>query len=190
MIESRAIFPTDLEIRRRGRVLSGSFAYGKLATISDRGRVRKEVFLSHAFSFSVEAAEREINLLAGHSFDSPLASKLNGSLRLKDGADALRFEATLPAAADRPSWVEDTVRAVRAGMVGGISPGFRIPPKSAVPNAQRLVPEPGNEGVMIREISEANLYELSLVTRPAYDGTEVDLRHGQHVDAPPLLFFF
>ena len=37
-------FDGELEIRRRGggSVLSGAFRYGRTATISDRGRVRKE----------------------------------------------------------------------------------------------------------------------------------------------------
>ena len=56
------------------------------------------------------------------------------------------------------------------------SPGFRVPPQSAVPNAEELIPEPGNPGVQIRVIRQAVLYELSLVTRPAYPETIVDLR--------------
>ena len=42
--ETRAIWPVELEVRQSGRVLSGIFRYGATATMSDRGRVRKEVF--------------------------------------------------------------------------------------------------------------------------------------------------
>ena len=65
---------------------------------------------------------------------------------------------------------------LQGGLVGGISPGFSVPPASAVPNAEELIPEPGNPGVQIRVIRQAVLFELSLVTRPAYPETDVDLR--------------
>ena len=44
---SAPFFDAELEIRARGgggRTLSGSFPYGKMATVKDRGRVRKERF--------------------------------------------------------------------------------------------------------------------------------------------------
>ena len=179
MLEIRTIFPLeDLELRQRGggRSLSGRFPYRSRATVRDRGRVRKEEFLQRAFAFAVEDEAREIHLLSGHSFDRPLASKRGGSLRLDDRDDGLRFEADLPIEAEQPSWMRDSVLAMEAGLVGGISPGFRVPPVSAVPNAEELIPEPGNPGVQIRVIRQAVLYELSLVTRPAYPETDVDLR--------------
>ena len=179
MFEIRTIFPLeDFELRQRGggRSLSGRFPYRSRATVRDRGRVRKEEFLERAFAFAVEDPEREIHLLSGHSFDKPLASKRRGTLRLDDADDGLRFEADLPEVTEQPSWMRDTVLSLEAGLVGGISPGFRVPPLSAVPNAQQLIPEPGNPGVQIRVIRQAVLYELSLVTRPAYPATDVDLR--------------
>ena len=179
MLETRTIFPLeDLELRQRGggRTLSGRFPYRSRATVRDRGRVRKEMFLQRAFAFAVEDETREIHLLSGHSFDRPLASKRRGSLRLEDRDDGLRFEADLPEEAEQPSWMRDTVLSLQGGLVGGISPGFSVPPAAAVPNAEELIPEPGNPGVQIRVIRQAVLYELSLVTRPAYEATEVDLR--------------
>ena len=134
------------------------------------------MFLQRAFAFAVEDEAREIHLLSGHSFDRPLASKRRGTLRLKDRDDGLRFEADLPEEAEQPSWMRDTVLALQGGLVGGINPGFSIPPVSAVPDAVELIAEPGNPGVQIRVIRQAVLYEMSLVTRPAYPATEVDLR--------------
>lgn len=167
----------DLEYRARGRRLSGSFRYGATAIISDRGRVRKERFAPRAFAYAVDDVTREISLLNGHDFSQPLASKLGGSLRLEDSAQALSFVATLPPESRQPSWVRDAVLSVRAGLVGGISPGFRVPPPAAVPDAETTIPEPGNPGVAIRVIRQAVLGELSLVTRPAYGETEIDLRN-------------
>lgn len=168
-----------VELRRRsGRrpQLRGSFPYGKLATISNRGRVRKERIASRAFGFAIDDAEREISLLYGHSYDTPLASRAAGSLVIADSAEAVSFRATLPREAEQPTWMRDTVLAVEAGLIGGLSPGFIVPPQDVVPGAQRFVPEPGNPSVSIREIAEAVLLEMSLVTRPAYGGTTVEAR--------------
>ncbi len=173
------ILDGSLEIRRRrgGRPkLRGSFPYGRTATIRNRGRQRKESFGARAFAFAIEDPEREINLLLGHSFDKPLASKRSGTLVLTDGDDALRFEATLPLPDDQPTHVADAVKMIEAGLVGGISPGFIVPPADAVPDAVAEVPEPGNPGVTIRVIRQAVLLELSAVTRPAYGETTVAVR--------------
>ncbi len=127
---------------------------------------------------------------AGMTSDlTPLASKQRGSLVLEDRDDALSFRATLPPEGERPSWMVDTVMAFRAGLIGGISPGFAVPPASAVPNAEELIPEDGNPGVAIRLIRAAVLFELSLVTRPAYGGTELALRDFAGVQrcTPPTL---
>lgn len=179
-LETRLAFPAELELRQEGGRprIRGRFPYGALATIADRGAVRKETFGEHAFTYSVEAAQAspdlDISLLSGHSFNRPLAGLRAGSLVLAARADALDFEAELPAEADQPSWVRDALLQLRAGLAGGISPGFRVPPAAAVPNAETLVPEPGNPGVQVRVIREATLFELSIVTRPAYKATSVE----------------
>ena len=176
-IETRAVYElTGLELRQDGRELVGSFPYNQQATIAATGRVRKETFRARAFRFAVEDINRNVHLLAGHNYGTPLASKQRGSLILEDTDDALSFRALLPPEGERPSWMVDTVLAYRAGLIGGISPGFSVPPATAVPDAEELIPEPGNPGVAIRSIRAAVLFELSLVTRPAYTGTEVALR--------------
>ena len=181
------IYPVEgLEIRQNGAggTLRGRFPYGSTATLRDRGRVRKERFDPEAFEFSIEDPEREIHLLRGHSFDQPLASKQAGTLRLNDTRAALEFEADVLPEASRPSWVQDTVLAVSAGLIRGVSPGFRVPPPDAVPDAERIEPEPGNPDVSIRVIRAAVLFELSLVSRPAYQDAEVQLRHRVEGETP------
>ena len=175
-LETRGFFEAGLELRQDGRQLVGSFPYGSLATINNVGRVRKERFMPGSFTYSIDREDFDVSLLWGHSFDRPLASKIKRSLTFSDSATALEFRAMLPPEGDQPSWVVDTVKAVRSGLAVGVSPGFRIPPASANPNAVRLVPEPGNEGVSIREIHDALVPELSIVTRAAYVESAVSLR--------------
>ena len=168
----------DLEVRQRGGApsIGGSFKYGSTATIRDRGRVRKERMSPRAFNFAVEDEESEVSALYGHDFNRPLGSKKAGTLKLRDSDDALNFVVQLPEPGDMTSWQVDALRAAEQGLIRGVSPGFRVPPSSAVRGAQELIPEPGNPGVSIRIIHEAILYELSLVSRPAYPDTVIDIR--------------
>ena len=165
-----------LEIRRSGgmRILTGRFNYGSVATIRDRGRVRKERFESRAFRYAIEDEQRQIDILVGHDFGKPIASRKAGTLEIADGDDGVTFEARLPD--DPPSWVVDAEKSIAAGLMVGLSPGFSVPPVSVVPDAERFEQEPGNSGVEIRVIREAVLRELSVVTAPAYADAAVDLR--------------
>ena len=119
----------------------------------------------------------------GHDFGKPVASRQSGTLTIKDSAEAGTFEARLPD--DPPSWVTDMEKAVGAGIMLGLSPGFTVPALSVVPDAEVLEPEPGNPSVQVRRINHAVLRELSVVTSPAYLDAAVDLRAEQFgVEAP------
>ena len=173
------LYPCEgLEIRQRGKrpTLSGRFPYGRLATKRDRGSTRKETIMPLAFDFAIKDQTREISLLYGHAFDKPLGSRLRGSLIVRNDKDGVEFEATLPDPAEQPSWVRDAMLAVQGGLVHGVSPGFRVPPLGVVDNAESLIEEVGNPGVFIRQINHAVLAELSLVSRPAYPDTGVEIR--------------
>ncbi|UWQ52744.1 HK97 family phage prohead protease [Leisingera caerulea] len=182
----RAIWAaSDLEVRQLGGrpVIAGRFPYNTLAVLADRGTVRKETILPGAFDFTLNDRDREVNLLMGHSFDKPLASRKAGSLELKDTEAFLEFVATIPEGAERATHVTDALAMLGAGLVKGVSPGFRVPPKDVVPGAESLKPEPGNPGVMIRRLSALVLYEISLVTRPAYEASEAELRAWDRANA-------
>lgn len=216
-LETRAVFPCELEIRQSGRRLFGTFPYSSgpgrgMGTVSDRGRVRKERVGPNAFSWQLERFEelqqelssvidatvdrarvellqqelerRNVHILTGHSFDNSLGDMLRGSARVRSTQSAVEFEVDLPVEAEQPSYMLDAVKKVRGKLYGGISPGFRVPPASVVPDAETFEPEPGNPGVQVRVIKQAVLYELSLVTRPVYSGTEVDVRAFEHEGMP------
>ena len=210
MTDPWPIFDASLEIRARGggRSLRGRFPYSSgpgrmMATVSDRGRVRKERIAGDAFGWQMrefakvqkalgEAIEdkidearievlrqeldrRNVHILAGHSFDRPLGNMKRGA-RVESSSEALEFEVDLPAEDEMPSYMRDTVAMIRAGLAGGVSPGFRVPPASKVKGAETFEAEPGNPGVQVRVINSAVLHELSIVTRPVYSETEIDAR--------------
>ena len=183
-LETRHEVDGSLEIRQDGRILTGRFPYDKLATINDRLTTRKETFSAGAFRFSIEEAKARrarIDVLQGHSFDKPIGNTLDGQVTFEEirnetgGLDAV-FHVELPREGDRPQYMQDMVMALRAGLMRGVSPGFRVAPKSIVRNAEILEPERGNPSVKIRRINQAILYEMSIVTRAAYPDTSVEQR--------------
>lgn len=180
---------SPLELRaspRGGRIIRGRFKYNSLATLSDGGRnggrPRKEQFKPGAFTYSLEAPEQDIALLHGHSFDKPLASKKTGTLTFNDTKEALQFDAEIVPAVAEISWVQDLFRLIEAGLSIGLSPGFRIPPPSAVKpeDAETIENEDPSLGrAIIRTIWQAILFELSIVSRPAYQDATVEMRNWQ-----------
>ncbi len=173
-----------LEVRAESdgtRVITGSFPYNSLATLSDGGRnggrPRKERFKSHAFRHSVQSEEQDVALLFGHDFDKILASQKSESLTLTDTPEALTFEARVSPEVADTSHGKDALALIGAGLAVGISPGFRIPPQRTVPDAVEMTEEDPSEGLaIIRNIHQAILYELSIVARPAYDDSQLEAR--------------
>jgi HK97 family phage prohead protease len=191
---SGPVFDAGLELRAAGdgtRRLTGRFPYGKRAVLDSGGkgrRPKKEQFAPRAFGFAVDDPEREVHLLIGHSFDRPLASRKAGTLTLADSDEALTFEAVLTPEIQRTSWAADFLAGFAAGLIIGISPGFRVAPPEAVEKPEEVTEEPPEEGnALIRTIFAAVLFELSMVTRPAYAETEADLRQFRLPPAPRLI---
>jgi HK97 family phage prohead protease len=187
-METRAIWPcAGLEVRAEGRspVIRGRFPYGELAVLADRGKVRKERIMPGAFDFTLDDPDLEVNLLFGHDFSRPLASRQAGSLVLKSDNTALSFVAMIAAELLDVSHVRDALALLGAGLVTGISPGFRVPPPDVV-KSEQLDPEEGNPGVFIRTLLALVLYELSLVTRPAYAASQAELRALQTSQLHPV----
>ena len=184
----------------RGRGLSGEFRYDRDRVTRDRGTRRKTRVSSGAFSWQLEefaklqeelqesiaeaiegaAADavrdraREVQLLAGRSYDAPLASLRTGTLKLTDTDDALKFEVdTLPAT----SYAAD----LRAGMDSGAADYgvdllYSIPPSDVVPDAVEIVTEPGT-GVEIEVVHRGILQAIAVVSRaPRGNGGRVEKR--------------
>ncbi len=183
----------QLELRRQddGSIrLRGRFPYGEPAVLSDGGRTgrpRKEVIAPRAFAYRVDDPAEDIHLLVGHSYDRPLASKGSGGMTLRDTDAALTFEATITREIAETSHGRDALAMIASGLAVGISPGFRIPPERAVPDAEEVTEEDPAEGMaLIRTVKAALLYELSIVTRPAYDKAQVEARAWQPANLPRI----
>jgi uncharacterized protein len=180
--------PGGLEVRGAGKpgegpTITGRFPYGRLAVLSDggrRGRPKKESFAKRAFSYRVNDPKADVHFLVGHDYNRPLASRLTGTLDLRDSDQALTFRARIAPEVAATTWCRDALALLAAGIAVGISPGFRLPPERQVPVAETITeeevaPEEDKYGALIRTIQEASLYELSLVTVAAYGDAEAEV---------------
>lgn len=189
IVDDPAYPASGVEVRARGRGLSGRFEYGKDRVTRDRGRRRKVRVNAGAFSWQMrkwaelqtelnqtiaEAIEeglddarairetREVNLLAGRSYDRPLASLHAGTLRLEDTDEALAFEVDqFP----DTSYAADLRAGMEAGAADyGVDALYSIPPADVVPDAVRIETEP-DTGVEIEVVHKAVLQALAVVSR-------------------------
>lgn len=159
-----------LEVRAEAGAtrLRAIFPYGAETTLAEG---RAEVFAPGAFRGRI--AEDAL-LLYGHDFDRPLASRRAGSLTLTENDTGLHLEARIEGAT---SWARDMLAAHAAGLIGGVSPGFRVPP-----GGDRV--ERRGAG-LLRTVNAAELQEISVVTRPAYPQAQIEARSWQTgQDAP------
>lgn len=145
--------------------LSGAFPYSRPTTL---GEGRREVFEARAFGASI-ADGSDVHLLVHHDMNKPLASRAAGSLSLEDTDEALTFEATIAPEMRSVGYVQDFLGTLAAGLVGGISPGFRVP------QGGDTVKRSG--GGIMRVVRSANLIEISGVTKPAYPAAQIEARN-------------
>ena len=175
----------SLQLRRQGDgsvKFHGTFPYNRPAVLSDGGRnggrPLKEVIRPRAFAYTIEDPDRDVLFLYGHDIGMPMASQSAGTLVFRDSEGALTFDAILTPEVQQTSWVRDFLASYAAGLVYGLSPGFRIPPQQTVPDAVEQEEEDPSEGrAVIRYINEAILLEMSVVTKGAYPDAQVEARN-------------
>lgn len=161
-----------LELRRTsagGVRIGGRFPYGVVTELSKRHR---EIIAPRAFASRIDAGE-DVHLLIHHDYDRPLASRAAGTLDLQDSETALTFEARIAPELARAPYVEDFLAGLEAGLVRGLSPGFRVPSEAGAEEVR-------SEGdTLVRTVRKAELFELSGVTRPAYSEAQIEARTWQ-----------
>ena len=113
-----------------------------------------EIVAPGAFSRSLKSRNRMM-LLWNHDTSEPLASTRNGSLRMVEDATGLKVTATLP----DTTRGRDVAELVRSGVIDSMSFGFSVKKDSWSTDGQT------------RTLQDVTLYEVSLVSQPAYEGT-------------------
>ena len=156
--EQRTATVDVADVHTEGRTLYGYAAlYG--VESRDLGGFRERIEPG-AFR-EVLAADPDTYLTLNHSQDKVLARTHSGTLRLRDEARGLAFEADL---GDGPT-AQDVRDQVRRGDVTGASFRFKV-----APNGERW------EGERRSLTRIGSLIDISLATVPAYDGPRVELR--------------
>jgi HK97 family phage prohead protease len=168
---------SSLELRTEGGEtrLRAIFPYGQETVLGERmgmGRERREVIAARAFAERLDSGE-DIHFLSGHDFNKPLASRSAGTLTLTETDEALTIDAAISADMAGVSYARDFLSAHAAGLVRGLSPGFRVRPGG------ETVEERGN--AILRTIRAADLIEISAVTKPAYPQAQIEARNWQPV---------
>ena len=154
----------EVEVRRDGRGLAGAFRYNTTRVTADRGRRRKQSVRPLAFQEALEDLDREIDLRLGDTADRIIASRRAGTLILTDTDSGLEFE--IPELPEGVTFLDDFLALLdQEAIAPGVMPLFRIPPADVIENATELVPEDGNEAVLIEVINHAILTSLAVHTR-------------------------
>lgn len=109
----------------------------------------------------------DIRALFNHNWDHVLGRTKNGTLRLEEDERGLKFEVELP----NTSVARDLTESMKRGDINQCSFGF-IP-----------VEETWNYDVEppLRTIQEVELFEISIVSIPAYDDTEASLMRSKEI---------
>ena len=120
-----------------------------------------EVIAPGAFADAI-ASNDDIRALFNHDWNNVLGRTKSGTLRLSEDARGLKFEVDLP----NTTLARDLSESLKRGDISQCSFGF-------VPTSETWDYEPE---MPVRTINSVELHEISVVSIPAYEDTEVSLR--------------
>ena len=176
MIEARKAMATAERITMTAEVRSvdtedGSLKIGGYAATFNSeatGLNFREVIAPGAFTRALASAD-PVFLLVNHDMEGiPLASTQSGTLNLRQDSTGLYMEATLDPANPK---AQELSSAVRRGDMDKMSFAFTVSPDGQTKDAG------------LRTLTDIErLYEVSVVTLPAYDSTSVGMRTAEETD--------
>ena len=176
MIEARKAMATAERITMMAEVRAvdtedGSLKIGGYAATFNSeasGLNFREVIAPGAFTRALASAD-PVFLLVNHDMEGiPLASTQSGTLQLRQDSTGLYMEATLDPANPK---AQELSSAVRRGDMDKMSFAFTVSPDGQTKDAG------------LRTLTDIErLYEVSVVTLPAYDSTSVGMRSVEEAD--------
>ena len=176
MIEARKAMATAERITMTAEVRAvdtndGSLKIGGYAATFNAeatGLNFREVIAPGAFTRAL-ASQDPVFLLVNHDMEGiPLASTQSGTLSLRQDSTGLYMEATLDPANPK---AQELSSAVRRGDMDKMSFAFTVSPDGQTKDAG------------LRTLTDIErLYEVSVVTLPAYDSTSVGMRTAEEAD--------
>ncbi|WP_413516022.1 HK97 family phage prohead protease [Carnobacterium maltaromaticum] len=125
-----------------------------------------EIILTGAFSKTL-SENGDVRCLFNHDWSKVLGRTKSGTLRLFEDDRGLKFEVDLP----NNSYANDLVESMERGDINQCSFGFII-------SREEL---DWDSDPILRTILEVELYEVSVVSIPAYDDTEASVMRGKQL---------
>jgi HK97 family phage prohead protease len=157
-MERRALAAApELRAGDKGKTIAGYAAVFNEET--DIGGAFREVIAPGAFKGTLD---RDIRALVDHDSGRVIGRSKAGTLRLSEDAHGLAVEVDLPDTSDG----RDLAVSLERGDISGMSFGFRVTHDEW--DETKEIPT--------RTIRAVELFEVSAVAFPAYDGTELALR--------------
>ena len=126
----------------------------------------QEQFRKGSFTGSLKDGDQRA--LWQHNISQPLGRRSNATLILEEDDKGLRYEIIPP----DTSWGRDAMESIKRGDVTNSSFMFR---------AKVTEWDESNQDMLIRTVTDAELYEVSPVTFPAYPQSSVGVRSAQDV---------
>lgn len=111
--------------------------------------------------------KRDVRFLVEHDEDRILGRTKSGTLELRDSREGLAFELSLPDTTD----ARDLFELVKRGDISGMSFGFKM-----IKDDIRKESGENGKSVIVRELEEAELREISATSDPVYQDTKVFAR--------------
>jgi HK97 family phage prohead protease len=121
-----------------------------------------EVILPGAVDRTLTEA-MDVHAFWNHDSGEVLGRTRAGTLQLRKG------QRGLDVIIDPPSWADKILESIRRGDVTGMSFGFRVPEGG---DDWRM----GDDGMPLREVHDMIVSEVSIVSKPAYQSTNVSAR--------------
>ncbi|MCK1973333.1 HK97 family phage prohead protease [Bacillus safensis] len=164
--EKRTFSIKGLEVRESGEEAAPSKIVGYGAVFDSPADIAgcfTEIISPGAFKKALDS-NSDVRALFNHNWDCVLGRVKSGTLMLEEDERGLRFEVTPP----ETTWVEDLKKSMRRGDIDQCSFGFIVTKDEWDYEAEPAV----------RTIKEVELYEISVVSLPAYEDTEAAVRSG------------
>jgi HK97 family phage prohead protease len=157
------------ELRAAGSDIAPKIeGYGAtFGTVADIGNFR-EVIQRGAFTRTLADQTQEIVALFNHNEDVILGRKSAGTLRLEQDDKGLRFSCSIP----DTTAARDVYTNLKLGNIRECSFGFGIDDPDT---DESWLPQ--SDGTMLRTLKNVRLFDVSVVTFPAYSNTSATARH-------------
>jgi HK97 family phage prohead protease len=162
-IEKRSI-NVELRATEESRTVTGVASVFNQWT--EIGSWFREMIAESAFDECLNRGD-DVRALLNHDPNHLLARTKSGTLTLRKGPTGLEFEFEMPASRD------DLLESIRRGDLGDCSFQFSMRDGE---ETWRYNSEDGMDERIITRVGK--LYDIALVTFPAYEGTSIDLRYG------------